>query len=89
MTLHNLGRVAGQAPNQQMPVGAGSPYRGGLLTNLHSVIASKELGLCKTILGKELPSTLTRINNLAGVPSDQGNYEERKRYIYTAQRIPP
>src|SRR2546430_3961984 len=29
----NLGRVAGQVPNQQIPA-PGSPYRGGPLTNL-------------------------------------------------------
>jgi hypothetical protein len=38
----------------------------------YSVIAFKELGLCETMLGKEFPSTLTSINNLAAVLRDQG-----------------
>jgi Tetratricopeptide repeat len=42
--------------------------------NLISVITSKELGLCGTMLGKEHPSTLTSINNLAAVLRDQGKY---------------
>jgi hypothetical protein len=39
------------------------------------VIAFKELGLCETMLGKEHPSTLTSINNLAAVLRYQGKYE--------------
>jgi hypothetical protein len=34
------------------------------------------LALCETILGKERPSTLTSMGNLAGVLSDQGKYEQ-------------
>jgi hypothetical protein len=49
----------------------------------YSVIASKELRLCKTMLGKEFPSILTIINNLAGVLRDQDNYEEaQEMYLY-------
>ena len=41
----------------------------------YSVIASNELGLCETMLGKEFPSTLMSINNLAAVLRDQGKYD--------------
>jgi hypothetical protein len=33
------------------------------------------LRLRETVLGKEHPSTLTSMNNLAGVLRDQGKYE--------------
>jgi hypothetical protein len=38
-----------------------------LADEAYSVVAFKELGLCETMLGKEHPSTLTSINNLAAV----------------------
>jgi hypothetical protein len=44
----------------------------GPLMNSYSAIASKELRLCEAMLGKEHPSTLTSINNLAAVLRDQG-----------------
>jgi hypothetical protein len=34
------------------------------------------LGLIKTVLGKEHPSTLASMNNLALVLRDQGRYEQ-------------
>jgi hypothetical protein len=46
------------------------------------------------MLGKEFLSTLTSMNNLAGVLRDQSNYEEAEEMHYTAitigiaQRIP-
>jgi hypothetical protein len=63
-------------PNRQIPVGARESLSRWPTDEPYSVIASKELGLCETMLGKEFPSTLTSINNLAGVLRDQGNYEE-------------
>jgi len=42
----------------------------------YSVMASKELGLWETMLGKEHSSTLASINNLAAVLRDQGKYEQ-------------
>jgi hypothetical protein len=33
------------------------------------------LGMCETLLGKERPCTLTSMNNLAILLSDQGKYE--------------
>jgi hypothetical protein len=52
-----LGRVARQSPNQQIPASAGSPYQWPA-DEPCSVIASKEPGLCETMLGKEHPPTL-------------------------------
>jgi tetratricopeptide (TPR) repeat protein len=55
---------------------------GKLLKGFRAVPASADkmyrqtLGLCETVLGKEHPSTLTSMNNLATVLSDQGEYEE-------------
>jgi hypothetical protein len=71
-----LGRVAGQVPNQQIPAGVRESLSRWPTNEPYSVIASKELGLCKTMVGKEFPSTLTNINNLVGVLKDQSNYEE-------------
>jgi hypothetical protein len=71
-----LGRVAGQVLNQQIPAGARESLSQWPTDEPCSVIASKELGLCQTMLGKEFPSTLTSMNNLAAVLRDQGNYEE-------------
>jgi len=71
-----LGRVAGQVLNQQIPAGARKSLSQWPTDEPYSVIASKELGLCQTMLGKEFPSTLTIMNNLAAVLRDQGNYEE-------------
>jgi hypothetical protein len=34
------------------------------------------LGLCETVVGNKHPSTLTSMNNLATVLSDQGKYEQ-------------
>ena len=34
------------------------------------------LGLWETVLGKEHPSTLTAMNNLAGLLRDQSKYEQ-------------
>jgi hypothetical protein len=36
----------------------------------------RTLGLRETVLGKEHPDTLTTMNNLANVLSDQGKYEQ-------------
>jgi hypothetical protein len=48
----------------------------------YSVIASKELGLCVTMLGKKHPSTLTSINNPAAALKDQGKYRQvREMYL--------
>jgi hypothetical protein len=63
-------------PNQQIPVSARESLSRWPTDEPYPVIASKELGLCKTIVGKEFPSTLTSINNLAEVLRDQGNYEK-------------
>jgi hypothetical protein len=74
-----LGRVAGQVPSRQTPGGA----RKWPTDEPYSMVASKELGLCETMLGKKHPSTLTSMNNLAGVLGDQGNYEEVEEiYLY-------
>jgi len=56
--------------NQQIPADG----RESLSVGLISVITSKQLGLCGTMLGKEHPSTLTSINNMAAVLKDQGKY---------------
>ncbi|RYP18335.1 hypothetical protein DL767_009855 [Monosporascus sp. MG133] len=42
-------------------------------------IYRQTLELRETVLGREHPDTLTRINNLAGVLRSQGKYEEAKR----------
>src|SRR2546423_8339675 len=70
-----LGRVAGQVPNQQIPAGPRESLPQWPTDEPYSVIASNELGLCETMLGKEFPSTLTSINNLAAVLRDQGKYD--------------
>ena len=51
----------------------GSPYQWPT-DEPYSVIASKELGLCATMLSKEHPSKLTSINNLAAVLRVQRKY---------------
>jgi tetratricopeptide (TPR) repeat protein len=45
------------------------------------------LGLRETALGKEHPSTLTSMNNLAGVLRDQGKYEEAEEMYRQALRL--
>jgi hypothetical protein len=46
------GAVAGQALNQQIPAGARESLSQSPTDEPYSVIASKELGLCETMLGK-------------------------------------
>jgi len=70
-SVMTLWRVVVQVPNQQ--IHADEPY---------PVIAPEGLGLCETMLGKEFPSTLTSMNNLAGVLRDRGNYEETERDVF-------
>ena len=43
--------------NQQIPAGARESLSRWPTDEPYSVIASKELGLCETMLGKEFPST--------------------------------
>ena len=82
-----LGRVVGQVHNQQIPAGVQESLSQWPTDDPYSVIASKELGLCETMLGKEFPSTLTSMNNLAAVLKDRGNYEEAERDVFTLRLL--
>jgi hypothetical protein len=44
------------------------------------------LGLYQTVLGREHPSTLTSMSNLAGVLDRQGKYEEAEAMNRTGRR---
>lgn len=44
------------------------------------------LRLCKTVLGKEHPLTLTNMGNLASVLSDQGKYEQTEEFVSTSTK---
>jgi hypothetical protein len=48
----------------------------------------QELALCETVLGKEHPDTLTSMNNLALVLSDQGKYEQAEEIQRQTLRYP-
>jgi hypothetical protein len=67
------GAVAGQVLNQQIPAGALESLSQWPTDEPYSVIASKELGLCETMLGKEFPST-DEHEQPAAVLRDQGKY---------------
>jgi hypothetical protein len=47
------------------------------------------LGLKETVLGEEHPSTLTSMNNLAGVLRDQGKYEQAEETRNPVQILTP
>jgi len=50
-------------------------------------MASKELGLCETMLGKEHPDTLTSMSNLGAVLRDQNKYEQTEEMHRQALRL--
>jgi hypothetical protein len=73
-------------PNQQIPVGARESLSRWPTNEPYSVITSKELGLCETILGKEFPSTLEH-KQPGRSAKGSGQLRRRRRDVFTLRLL--